>query len=95
MGSDVGAGGMRGAAGRRGVSVPGGLWVGGCDGSRVGQWLGARLTTLGQRCTALALAAMDAIERSMAGTPPAVPPARTVLPLHLVVRGSVARPADG
>ncbi|WP_340697289.1 LacI family DNA-binding transcriptional regulator [Cellulosimicrobium funkei] len=94
VGSDIVAVGMLGAAELHGISIPEDLSVVGCDGIRVGQWLRPKLTTLEQPVAALALAAMDAIERSMAGTPPAVPPARTVLPLHLVVRGSVARPAD-
>ena len=76
-----------------GISIPEDLSVVGCDGIRVGQWLRPKLTTLEQPVAALALAAMDAIERSMTGSRPASPPARTVLPLHLVVRGSVARPA--
>ncbi|WP_205203483.1 LacI family DNA-binding transcriptional regulator [Cellulosimicrobium cellulans] len=93
VGSDIVAVGMLGAAELHGISIPDDLSVVGCDGIRVGQWLRPKLTTLEQPVAALALAAMDAIERSMTGDRRAGAPARTVLPLHLVVRGSVARVA--
>ncbi|MFC6303219.1 LacI family DNA-binding transcriptional regulator [Oerskovia jenensis] len=108
VGSDIVAVGMLGAAELHGIRIPEDLSVVGCDGIRIGQWLRPQLTTLEQPVAALALAAVDALERAMArrgtgagtpgaGTPGAddadVEPARTVLPLHLVIRGSVAPPS--
>jgi len=107
VGSDIVAVGMLGAAELHGIRIPEDLSVVGCDGIRIGQWLRPQLTTLEQPVAALALAAVDALERAMSrreGTSPdavtggggsdrtGVEPARTVLPLHLVIRGSVAPP---
>jgi DNA-binding LacI/PurR family transcriptional regulator len=103
VGSDIVAVGMLGAAELHGIRIPEDLSVVGCDGIRIGQWLRPQLTTLEQPVAALALAAVDALERAMARRkapapwPPAdgagFDPARTVLPLHLVIRGSVAPPS--
>jgi LacI family transcriptional regulator, repressor for deo operon, udp, cdd, tsx, nupC, and nupG len=95
VGSDIVAVGMLGAAELHGLSIPDDLSVIGCDGIRVSQWLRPQLTTLEQPVAALAQAGLDAVERSLArrGTRRTVEPSRTVLPLHLVVRGSVAPPA--
>ncbi|WP_336707064.1 MULTISPECIES: LacI family DNA-binding transcriptional regulator [Oerskovia] len=98
VGSDIVAVGMLGAAELHGIRIPEDLSVVGCDGIRIGQWLRPQLTTLEQPVAALALAAVDALERAMARRGADAPddvaePARTVLPLHLVIRGSVAPPS--
>lgn len=102
VGSDIVAVGMLGAAELHGIRIPEDLSVVGCDGIRIGQWLRPQLTTLEQPVAALALAAVDALERAMSrreapaaeGSDDAgFEPARTVLPLHLVIRGSVAPPS--
>lgn len=104
VGSDIVAVGMLGAAELHGIRIPEDLSVVGCDGIRIGQWLRPQLTTLEQPVAALALSAVDALERAMArreaqesagtgGAATGFEPARTVLPLHLVIRGSVAPPS--
>lgn len=97
-GSDIIAVGMLSAAGLHGISIPEDLSVVGCDGIRVGQWLRPRLTTLEQPVEGIAQRALDAITGENAGMRSGntrlSQPTRTVLPLHLVIRGSAA-PLEG
>ncbi|SDD78955.1 transcriptional regulator, LacI family [Sanguibacter gelidistatuariae] len=95
VGSDIVAVGMLGAAELHGISIPEDLSVVGCDGIRVGQWLRPKLTTLEQPIHGLAQAALDTVSRRITErrSSPAVSTidhAKTVLPLHLVIRGSAA-----
>lgn len=98
VGSDIVAVGMLATAEVHGIRIPDDLSIVGCDGIRIGQWLRPKLTTLEQPIRPLAQAALDTLTRRIDArtnppTPPqaaAVGPTKTVLPLQLVIRGSVA-----
>lgn len=100
VGSDIVAVGILATAELHGIRIPEDLSIVGCDGVRIGQWLRPKLTTLEQPIRALAQSALDTItqriaERAgrtgVAGDSAATQtPSKTVLPLQLVIRGSVA-----
>lgn len=90
-GSDIVAIGVLGTAEMHGYSVPNDISVVGCDGIRVGQWLRPKLTTLEQPIQSIVDVSlnylMDRIRASAEDR--ALPPRSNVLPLELVIRGSV------
>ncbi|WP_370276035.1 LacI family DNA-binding transcriptional regulator [Georgenia sp. SYP-B2076] len=92
VGSDIVAVGILSAAELHGLRIPEDLSVVGCDGIQLGQWLRPQLTTLAQPIHELARTALDTLRTAAEGPQE---PVRTVLPLQLVVRGSVAAPRPG
>ena len=91
VGSDIVAVGMLATAELHGIRIPEDLSIIGCDGIRVGEWLRPKLTTLEQPIEGIAQAALDTITRRVTerGEVPRTAHVKIVLPLQLVIRGSV------
>lgn len=79
-----------------GLAVPGEVSVVGFDDSPLATTVRPGLTTIHQDAFAKGLAAARELKRAIEETQPGDTyiPAHSVLPVHLVVRASTARPAD-